>query len=134
MSDRIVNFNMNGKRGKYDIPFGILHVLNIYPQIRTQFKLDADAKITLFATHKNGIQHVFLPQESLDFFIEKSKGVIVTIYVKTPAPQRVLEQDSVAHTTRLRGELKPNEELHMANRGPSTHTVIEGKRHLLQVV
>jgi hypothetical protein len=130
-SSRKIHFKYLGTRFSLEIPTFCELVINLYPQIIKQCNLDAGANIKLFATLVTGTQHIFQPQESIDSFIEKSKGGIVTIYVKTPAPQRVLEQSSVDRTTRLRGELKPNEELHMANRGPSTHTVIEGKKALL---
>ena len=131
-SSRTVNFTYLGTRFKFEIPYIYSLVINLYPKIKEQFKLDAGAHIRLYSTHVNGEQHLFKPEEPIVSFIKKSKGGIVTIYVKTPAPQRVLEQESVEHTSRLRGELKPNEELHMANRGPNTHTVIEGKKALIK--
>jgi hypothetical protein len=133
MSDRIVNFTYpGGTQFTIDIPLLYEFVINLYQPLIKQGNLGAGVHMTLYSTHVNGEQHIFQPQESIDSFIEKSKGGIVTIYVKTPAPQRVLEQESVEHTSRLRGELKPNEELHMANRGPNTHTVIEGKKALIK--
>jgi hypothetical protein len=132
MSDRIVTFTYLGKRFKLEIPYLYSLVINLYQQIIKQCNLEADSKITLFSTLANGIQHIFQPGELIDSFIEKSKGGIVTIYAKTPAPQRALEQESVENTSRLRNELKPNEELHMANSNPRSNTVIEGKKALIK--
>ena len=121
MSDRIVTFTYLGRRFKFEIPYLYSLVINLYQQIIKQCNLEADAKITLFSTLANGKQHIFQLEETIDSFIEKSKGGIVTIYVKTPAPQGNYIPSRIT-------ELKPGEELHMANSNPSSHTVIEGKK------
>lgn len=129
MSDRTITFKgIDNKRFTYEIPYSFSHVMNLYPKIKLQFNLDASSTITLFVTLATGKQYIFKPEESIDTFIETSKGGIVTIYAKSPAPQRILLPE---HYPQQQPELKPNEELHMVNRGHPEHTVIEGKKALI---
>ena len=126
MPDRVVNFTYIGKRFKLDIPFSLSHVINLYLKLSEHLTLASDATITLFVTLTTGKQHIFKPEETIDSFIEKSKGGIVTVYVK--AKPHVQAQAYYDEGGRRIAELKPNEELHMVNRGPHSHEVIEGKK------
>ena len=137
MSERTVNFKgVDNKRFKYEIPYSFSLIINLYSEIIKQLKLDPSVSITLFVTLVTGQQHIFKPEETIDSFIEKSKGGIVTIFVKAkPQPQAATPvpaqqtQDNVE--PRRLPVLKPNEELHMENRGNLGHTVIEGKKALI---
>lgn len=126
MSYHKVIFTYNGERFRLDIPFSLSHVINLYLKLSEHLTLASDATITLFVTLTTGKQHIFKPEETIDSFIEKSKGGIVTVYVKGK-PQTPPQIQNVEEARRIT-ILKPNEELHLANSNPSTYTVTEGKK------
>jgi hypothetical protein len=132
MTERTVTFKgTDNKKFNYDIPYSIELVINLFPKIEEHLKLTPGASITLFVTLPTGKQYIYKPSDTIDSFIEKSKGGFVTIFVKAkpqPAqqPQQAQAQEVVEH--RRLPVLKPGEELHMVNTGNPEDIVIEGKK------
>lgn len=131
MTERTVTFKgIDNKKFNYDIPYSIELVINFYPKIEEHLKLAPGANITLFVTLPTGKQYIFKPSDTIDSFIEKSKGGFVTIFVKAkpqPAQQPQTQAHEVVEHRRL-PVLKPGEELHMVNSGNPEDIVIEGKK------
>lgn len=136
MDTRKINFICNGQRGDYEIPYSFSLIINLYPEIKKQFKLEPNVSITLYVTLINRTQYVFKPEDTIDSFIEKSKGGRVTIYVKQPVPQVIeMMTEQVAQLNVANGAalsvLKPGEERFMENTGPLENTVIDGKKAVI---
>jgi len=79
-----------------NIPLWCNTILNLLCELKTKkYGIDASSQITLFVTKKEEPQRVFKQTDTIDDFIEKSQGGIVTIFVKKTTqrlPSNVIEE------------------------------------------
>tara|TARA_B110000305_G_C19196310_1_gene519008 strand:+ start:292 stop:762 length:471 start_codon:yes stop_codon:yes gene_type:complete len=80
----------------FNIPLWCITVLDLLCVLKTtKYGIDASSQITLFVTKKEEQQRVFKQTDTIDDFIEKSQGGIVTIFVKKTTqrlPSNVIEE------------------------------------------